>query len=324
MDQPLVSILITAYNTEPYIKEAIDSALAQTYKNIEVLVLVDSSTDRTLEIAQSYTDPRVRVFKADYRSILLARNQLLAEAKGEYFAYLDSDDVYLPDKIVEELTFLQEHTDCALVYCNLLYFFDGQPDVYYHHHYKFYSDGDVFQALLDRMFITNTAILFRRSVYDKLGGYNESLGIVEDWEYFLRMTYAGYRIAFMDKDLVRYRVRWNSNTNFARQVAIKESGVKIFEDLKQKMGPEERKKFDIDRHIADRKEALAIALLSAGKKKEAMQLLGEIKQYVPFGKRVALRALTIVPTSMLEHLIERAWNARKRKHFVPIVPRTAK
>ena len=312
-----VSILMSAYNAERYIKEAIDSALAQTYKNFELVIIDAASKDKTVEIVESYKDPRIRLIKHGYEPIIATRNGLLKEAKGEYFTFLDSDDIYLPDRLEEEVKFLDAHPDVAVVYCDLRYFFDSAPEKLYRHRYDFHSK-DVFRDLLEKMFITNTTVMFRRAVYEKLGGYNESLGLVEDWEYFLRITHAGYKIVFLEKDLVRYRLRWDSHTNFARQVAIKQSAVNIFEDLNKKMTPDERTTFDMERHIAKQKENLVIALLSNGKKKEAWTLYAGIAPYVAFSKRVAIPLMMITPVPVLRFALERAWNYHKRRLFIPV------
>ncbi|HUC01311.1 MAG TPA: glycosyltransferase [Candidatus Paceibacterota bacterium] len=316
-DIPLVSILMPAYNAERYIKESIDSALAQTYKNIEVVVIDAASKDRTVAIVGEYTDPRVRLIEHPYEPIIATRNGLLKEARGEYIAFLDSDDIYLPDRIAEEVKFFEENPRYSIVYCDLSYFYDGAADVLYRNAYPFRSDN-AFLQLLDKMYITNTTVMFKREIYEKLGGYNESLGLVEDWEYFLRIAHAGYEIPFLNKDLVRYRLRWDSHTNFARQVAIKESAVKIFENLKEHMTEDEREKYDIDRHIAKQKENLIITLFSAGRKKEAMQIYAGIRSYISPKRRMVIMAMLPVPTPILRFLIERAWNYRKRHLFIRV------
>ncbi len=318
--QPLVSILINTYNEERFIKEAVDSALAQTYADIEVIVLDDCSKDHTPDIVKSYKDPRVKYIRPSERAGLIeGRNWLLKAAKGKYLTWLDGDDVYFPTKVAEEVEFLEAHPEFAAVYCNLAYFYDGEPEKNYHHRFKFYGGDEVFERLLEKMFITNTAVMFRREVYDKLGGYRKDLGLVEDWEYFLRMTYAGYRIAFLDRDLVHYRLRSDSHTNFARQAEIKQSAVNIFEDLKKRMTPEEQDQYDIDRHLAQQKENLVITLFSAGRKKEAMEIYNEIGKYASVKKRLVIMAMLLVPAAALRFLIERAWNYRKKNLFVPVV-----
>lgn len=318
-ERPLVSILVNTYNEERYIGAALDSALAQTYRNIEIIVLDDQSTDQTAEIVKGYKDPRVRYIRSERRLGLTdGRNAMLAAAKGEYLTYLDADDIYLPTKVEEEANFLDAHKEYAVVYCNLGYFYDGAPEKIYHHVYHWYSGDEVFPRLLEKMFITNTAIMFRREIYDKLGGYRKDLGLVEDWEYFLRLTYAGYKIAYLDKDLVRYRLRFDSHTNFSKLALLKESAVRIFEDLRSRMPEEDRRKYNIDFHLAKQKEIWVIALFSVGKKKEAMQTYRDIKQYISFPKKVAIISLDAMPTPLARFLLEKAWNRRKKNLFVPV------
>jgi glycosyltransferase involved in cell wall biosynthesis len=315
---PLVSILIPAYNAERYIKAALDSALMQDYPNFEVVVVDDGSKDKTWEIIQTYTDPRVRAIRQENQGITPARNRLFKEAKGDYIAYLDCDDIYLQGRISEPVAFLESHPEYALTYCEPIYFFDGQPDKLYRHSFKLYSGDEVFPALLEHQFITNTTITFRREVYDKLGGYNPETGIVEDWEYFIRMVRNGYKIALLNEDLVRFRLRWDSNTNFARQVEIKDSQVKIFEQLKAQMTEDERAKWNIDRWLADRKQNYVMALLSNGEKKTAWGVYGEIRARLSFVRRAVVMAMMITPAPVLRFAIEKGWNARKRNLFVQV------
>jgi len=318
---PKVSILVNSYNEDRYIGAALDSAVAQTYKDVEIIVLDDQSTDRTAEIVKSYAarDPRVKYLRSERRLGLTdGRNALLAAATGDYLTYLDADDMYLPMKVEEEVNFLEAHRDYAAVYCNLGYFYDDAPEKIYRHIHHFYSGDEVFPHLLEKMFITNTAFMFRREVYEKLGPYRKDLGLVEDWEYFLRMTYAGNRIAYIDKDLVRFRLRWDSHTNFAKLALIKESAVNIFVDLRSRMREEDRKKYNIDFHIAKQKEIWLITLFSIGKKNEAMKVYGDIKQYVRPAKKAVILGLAALPSPVARFLVLKAWNMRKKNLFSPI------
>ncbi len=315
---PLVSVLIPSYNAERYIKEALDSALMQDYPNFEVVIIDDGSKDRTWEIIQTYTDPRIRMMWQENQGITPTRNRLFREAKGEYIAYLDCDDVYLQGRISKPVAFLEAHREFALAYCEPIYFFDDKPGKLYSHSFKLYSGDEVFPALLEHQFITNTTITFRREVYDKLGGYDPALGIVEDWEYFIRMVRNGYAIALLNEDLVRFRLRWDSNTNFARQVEIKDSQVKIFENLKAQMTDDERKEWDIDRWVADRKSNYVMALLSNGEKRKAWSVYKEVRGRMGFARRALVMAMMVTPSPVLRFAIEKGWNARKRNLFVPV------
>ena len=318
MEKPLASILIASYNAERYIRECIDSALAQTYPNIEVVIVDDGSKDGSRKIIKEYRDPRIRYYEQENLGIPGVRNRLLREAKGDFLTYLDCDDIYLPDKVKEEVNFLMTHTEYAAVYCELLYFFDELPNVFYRHVDKHFSGDAVFVHLLDKMFITNTAFMMRRSVVDAVGFYTPETGIVEDWDYFLRMTHQGYKIAFLDRDLVKYRLRWDSNTNFKRQVEIKHSQVMIFEKLKDAMTGEERKRHDIDHWIARRKENLIITLFSVGKKRDALAVMREIKGRLHLLKKLAMWCMVVVPSPVLRFAIEKAWNQKKKNLFVPV------
>ena len=142
--------------------------------------------------------------------------------------------------------------------------------------------------------------------------------MVEDWEYFLRMLRNGYKIAYLDEDLIRYRLRWDSNTNFARQVTLKDSQVKIFENLRSQMTEEERKKWNIDHWLTDRKKNYTIAFLSNGEKRKAWGVYQEIKSGLSFKNRAVIIAMMATPSPILRFAIEQAWNLRKRRLFIPI------
>ena len=101
--RPLVSILITAYNAEPWIGETLDSALGQTYSEIEVLVVDDGSTDRTLHVARSYDDPRLSVLSQPNAGACAARNRAIAASEGQLVQFLDADDLLSPGKIERQV-----------------------------------------------------------------------------------------------------------------------------------------------------------------------------------------------------------------------------
>ena len=101
--KPLVSILVPAYNAAPYIAETLDSALAQTWQNIEIVVVDDGSRDDTLAIAKTYESKRVKVISQENKGASTARNRALKAAQGDFIQYLDADDLLAPDKIERQL-----------------------------------------------------------------------------------------------------------------------------------------------------------------------------------------------------------------------------
>lgn len=106
----LVSIIMPAYNCERYIRQSIDSVLSQTYTNWELLIVDDCSTDSTADIISSYTDPRIHYQRNDQnRRCAYTRNQAIRQAKGRYIAFLDSDDMWKPEKLERQIAFMQTH-----------------------------------------------------------------------------------------------------------------------------------------------------------------------------------------------------------------------
>lgn len=316
---PLVSVFIPAYNSERYVQEALDSVLSQTYRNLEVIVSDGGSADSTVPILRACKkkDPRVRVFLHARQTITQGRNEFFHQARGDFFTFLDSDDVYEPTKVEEEVRSLMGHPEDAAVYCNIKYFFDEDTSVFFRHRFVFYS-GDVFEKLLEKMFITNTAVMMRRSVVQKLGDYDESLGIVEDWDYFLRMSFQGCRIGFLDKPLVRYRVRFDSHTQFTNQLRVQESAVKIFENLEKRMSDEQRKRYRINMWVFKRKIRYGLMLLSVGRRREALRLIffgaPSFLEKIAYG--AAFLCASLFPASFLRFILERAWNKKRETLFI--------
>jgi len=113
-----VSTIIPAYNCERYIKETIESVLSQTYKDIELIIIDDGSTDRTGEIVRSFESKVEYIRQSKNTGPSAARNRGIEKAKGEYIAFLDGDDVWMPTKIEEQIKLLESNKDIALVYSN--------------------------------------------------------------------------------------------------------------------------------------------------------------------------------------------------------------
>ena len=110
----LVSVIVPVYNVEAYIEETVKSILAQTYENFEVLIIDDESPDRSVEIVQQFDDPRIRIIRQKNRGLAGARNTGVRHAKGDYLAFLDSDDLWLPDKLEKHVAHLDSSPEVGL------------------------------------------------------------------------------------------------------------------------------------------------------------------------------------------------------------------
>lgn len=195
-----MSVVIPAFNAQAFIDETVRSALAQTHGDVEVIVVDDGSTDDTLNCLERFGD-RIIVHRQRNAGVAAARNAGVSKAKGEWVAFLDADDVWLPDKLERQLKAAQ----APLVYtnrCNIGARGDVpavQTDVTPMH------EGDVFLALLiEGNFITMSSVMIRRELFDEMGGFFEGLAGTEDWDLWLRVA-ERHSIRWCPEPLVRYR-----------------------------------------------------------------------------------------------------------------------
>ncbi len=199
---PLVSILIPNHNGEPYLKDAVESALAQTHPSIEVIVIDDGSTDLSTSTLAAFGD-RIQWLQLSQSGACVARNRALELAKGEYIQYLDADDLLFPTKIEEQLPYLTSGAS-DLVFCRGTIFGDGKPERPKKAPIRELADTDPFLYCIYQR-LSTPAPLHRRELLDRVGGFRPDVPFAQELDLHLRLTAAGARIAFHDSLL--YRVR---------------------------------------------------------------------------------------------------------------------
>lgn len=200
-----ISVIIPAYNATAYIVEALDSVFAQTSPAHQVIVVNDGSPDtpQLEQVLAPYRD-RITYLVQENRGLSGARNTGLRAATGDLIALLDADDIWLPNYIEIQTAFLREHPEYDLVYCNALFFGDSIYDG------KQYMEvcpsvGEASAAaIISRQCHVFVAVTARTQVLQSLG-FNESLRSCEDFDCWLRLTAAGYKIGYHHNILVRYR-----------------------------------------------------------------------------------------------------------------------
>lgn len=279
MTEEKVSIIIPAYNAADYIREAVDSALAQTYPDVEVVVVDDGSTDNTKHVLEPYISARKikYVYEAN-KGLAGARDTGVKSAQGAYIAFLDADDLFLPEKVAEQVKVLEAHPDFGVCYSDLLHFTDSPSGVpeerkFYHHRYK-YPSGDVFGSLLRRQFINPLAVMARSEVFEKYGYFDENLRRSEDWDLWLRWSRAGVKFYYLDKPLAHYRMRGVGNLSSAEsEPAMKEKNLELFSRLGENLSEEEKKKYKFEKILDTLRLKTAAAYLVVGDKKSALRLL---------------------------------------------------
>jgi glycosyltransferase involved in cell wall biosynthesis len=205
MKNPTVDVVIPTYNGLPYLKEAVDSVLAQTYQDFILYIIDDGSTDKkaTQKYVKALKDPRVNYFRKPNGGQATARNYGIRKSSSEYLAFLDSDDIWLPDKIREQVGYLNKNPDAGLVY-GYHYLINEHEKVV--GEVKYNREGKLFKYLVEgnRISGSGSMVMVRRSVFDDVGLFREDFLIGEDWEMWLRIAYK-YQIGCIHKFLARLR-----------------------------------------------------------------------------------------------------------------------
>jgi glycosyltransferase involved in cell wall biosynthesis len=219
-----VSVIIPAYNAAAFVGDAVRSALAQRNMDREVIVIDDGSTDDTPRVLAEFGSA-IRYQRQANAGHIAARNHGARLARGEWLAFLDADDVWLPEKLERQLAVAGAET--SLVYTDRVFFGDTsrvtvrQSDVYELH------EGDVFESLLLRNFITVSSVMIRRSWFDRLHGFDPEPYGSEDWDLWLRFAAEGGLVRVCREALTRYRFSTSSMTS--RHEQMTEGRIKVIE-----------------------------------------------------------------------------------------------
>ena len=184
---PLVSVVIPTYNRWPMVGEAVDSVLHQTRCSLELIVVDDGSTDETVACLAG-RDPRLRVIRQPNRGVAAARNAGAKHARGKYLAFLDSDDYWLPKKLERQAAFMQENPGVVICQTEEIWIRRGirvNPKV---KHRK--PSGDIFRRSLDLCVVSPSAVMMTNEFFHRIGGFDESFPVCEDYELWLRVALA--------------------------------------------------------------------------------------------------------------------------------------
>ena len=222
-----VSVIIPVYNTGEIIKETIASVMKQTFRDFEIIIVDDGSSDNTVSLIDDQDNPAIRIIRQENTGIAGARNRGIAEANGEYLAFLDHDDIFLPEKLQCQVELLDKDPELALVYSPVETF--GNTDVKIPD-YELIS-GDVFCSILEQNKIHSAScIMIRRSFIEKYGIlFRQEFAPCDDWDFYLRLS-RHCRFANTGKALVRYRLHdGNESNNFEKMYR---AGIRVLKHQK--------------------------------------------------------------------------------------------
>lgn len=215
MTQPRVSVVIPVRNGKDYIQEALDSVLQQSFTNLELLLIDDGSTDDDYD-RYALQDPRVRVIHLAGNGVSRARNVGMAQSRGEFIAFLDADDVWFPGKLEAQVRYFDAHPDVGVVFGKFIRW-PALPgggfapassliqDVSQLSKTEEERSGWLYARLLDGLLVGMNTAVVRRSVYEAIGGFDESMRQGEDYDFWLKAS----RIAEMhslDGNVALYRI----------------------------------------------------------------------------------------------------------------------
>lgn len=231
MYDPLISIVIPVYNGSDYMRQAIDSALAQTYENVEVIVVNDGSTDggATDQIAREYGD-KIRYIAKSNGGVSSALNCGIREMSGDYFSWLSHDDVYEPDKIQRQVEALREcdSPESTIICCSYLHIdkdsnvLPGRKTASCFAVGEVYNSQRVLEQLLMKATFNGCCLLIPKKVFDECGGFDERLRFCQDEFMWYKIFMRPYALYYIDEQLVKNRVHDKQLTQTGQSLFRKE------------------------------------------------------------------------------------------------------
>ena len=200
---PKVSIVIPAYNAMRFLPQTVESALTQTWRDFELLVVDDGSSDDTRAWVAQHLDARVRLVRQNHGGTARARNRGISEARGDYIAFLDADDLWNPTKLEKQVACLEARPDVGLVHTAIRYIDENGSEI--GQVLRSEGNGDVWEQVVLHMLVRcGSTPLIRRACFSEVGVFDPGLEFAEDWDMWIRIA-ADFHFAVLDEPLVAYR-----------------------------------------------------------------------------------------------------------------------
>jgi glycosyltransferase involved in cell wall biosynthesis len=214
LSSPKISVIIPTYNRSHLIKDAVESVLSQTYQAFELIIIDDGSTDNTKEVLTEYGE-RLQYIYQENQGRSAARNHGINLAKGEYIAFLDSDDVWFPDKLARQVPILESAPDNVVLVHGYKCIVDKNLQAIPGWELKLRNlytlaerREETYENYLHSNYIFTSTILVRKTAITEIGGYDTSTQGVEDLDFYLRLLLVNYNFAFISEPpLIKYRLQ---------------------------------------------------------------------------------------------------------------------
>jgi glycosyltransferase involved in cell wall biosynthesis len=207
MKPPKVSVIIPTYNRAGTLSECVESVLGQTFQDYELIVVDDGSTDDTREALERYRDKLHYIYQEN-QGPSRSRNRGISEARGELIAFLDSDDVWTPDKLEKTVPALEGDADAGIIFTNVIFQGPG-GEIVRVTEYGGLTQGQLRDMMMERTLIVTSSAVVRRRVFEEIGVFDETLTYAEDWDMFYRIV-RKYPAKIVRDKLTIYRFSKNS------------------------------------------------------------------------------------------------------------------
>ena len=223
-----VSVIIPTYNRESFISEAIQSVLDQTYKDFEIIVVNDGSIDNTIEVLERFKN-KIKVINQSNSERAVSRNNGVKNSSGEYIALLDSDDLWIEDKLQKQVEVLDKMKDIILTYGQSYRINEKGKKIKIAKRQTKGFSGNVFENLLYRNFIVSATPMIRREYFEQTSGFQTKYIPYEDWEFWIRFSLFG-KFYFLDEPLAYYRIHPEQSVKIASAEKIEKATTLLLED----------------------------------------------------------------------------------------------
>ena len=308
-----VSVVIPAYNCARYVAEAVESVLNQSCRPLEIIVVDDGSKDNTTEILKTFEDRIVYIYQENAGEPA-ARNTGIRRAQGEFIAFLDADDLWLPDKLNLQMNYFDNHPEVALVYSDMK-FFDETGIV--HESVKEWlkmspPSGHIFPQLFTETLFGSGTVIFRKACVDRVGFFDELFLVGSDYEMWLRMA-RHFQFGYVDRPLLMYRHHPAMATRGLGRVLqngipwealVIKKALMLYPQVEKELG-----RSAVRRRLARPYYYLGITSLNRSSHVEARKLLASSLRHWPWSLRCQIRYLatffTPAQISKLKNLYRR-------------------
>jgi glycosyltransferase involved in cell wall biosynthesis len=270
---PFISVVIPTFNRLELLKQSLDSVRRQTFRDFEIIVVDDGSTDGTWEWLQGQED--LRSLRQPNSGIAASRNNGAAAARGRWFAFLDHDDLWAPEKLQIQADFIEDNPDVALVAAlhvrlGKRYSIPSRPT---------WIKGDLLEKVFSESFIHTSSVVIKRDVFEKIGGFPTQYRFADEFDVWLKIA-RDYPIAFVDSPLVFIRF-YEANTSHNR-IGVRTD---TFDILMKNYDPERIPRPIFLRTISDHDISFGRAYLTAGDMAEALKWFRKSIERTPFRLR---------------------------------------